>query len=99
MAFDFDIEYIKGNSILLVDAKSRLGFYKVLKDKIEEFEDTFLHWVKTDDLSLDRMAAENIWGNCSRVERPYKEIRRKLTTEHGGICNGNLIIPPEIQRK
>ena len=50
------------------------------KDKTEEeFEDTFLHWVETDLLSLDRMAAEtrhnpvlsritsrikkNVWGN------------------------------------
>ena len=50
------------------------------------------HWVETDVLSLDRMAAEtrhdpvlsritsrirkNIWGNCSGAERPYKEIRQ-----------------------
>ena len=38
-------------------------------------------------------------GNCSRVERPYKEIRHKLMIEHGVICNGDLIIPPETQRK
>ena len=30
---------------------------------------------------------------------PYKEIRHKLTIEHGVICNGDLIIPPETQRK
>ena len=59
MAFDFDIVYVKGNSIPLVDALSRLQFYKELKDKIEEeFEDTFLHWIGTDVLSLDRMAVE-----------------------------------------
>ena len=89
MAFDFDIEYAKGNSIPRVDALSRLRFYKESKDKTEEeFEDTFLHWVETDVLSLDRMAAEtihdpvlsritsrirkNVWGNCSWAERPYK---------------------------
>ena len=33
MAFDFDIEYIKGNSIPHVDALSRLRFYKESKDK------------------------------------------------------------------
>ena len=91
MAFDFDIECVKGNSIPRVDALSILRFYKESKDKIEEFEDTFLHWVETDVLSLDRMAAEtrhdpvlsritsrirkNLWGNCSRAEKPYKEIR------------------------
>lgn len=95
MAFDFDIEYVKWNSIPHVDALSRLRFYKESKDKTEEFEDASLHWVETDVLSLDRMAAEtrhdpvlskiisrirkNSWGNCSRAERPYKEIRQKLT--------------------
>ncbi len=33
MAFDFDIEYVKGNSIPHVDALSRLRFYKESKDK------------------------------------------------------------------
>ena len=90
MAFDFDIEYVKGNSIPHVDALSRLRFYKESKDKTEEFEDSFLHWVETEVLSLDRMAMEtrhdpvqsritlrirkNIWENCSLVERPYKEM-------------------------
>ena len=73
-----------------------------------------VHWVETDVLSLDRMAAETrhdpvlssvtsrvrkTWGNCSWVERPYKEIRHKLTIEQGVICNGDLLIPPETQRK
>ena len=114
MTFDFDIEYVKENSIPHVDALSRLQFYKVSKDKTEEFEDTFLHWVETHVLSLDRMTAEtrhdpvlswitlrtrtNAWGNCSREERPYKEIRHKSTIEHVVICNGD-IIPPETQRK
>ena len=44
MAFDFDIEYVKGNSIPHVDAISRLQFYKKLTDKTEEeFEDILLH--------------------------------------------------------
>ena len=116
MAFDFDIKYLKGNSILHVVALSRLQFYKESKDKTEEeFEDTFLHWVETDVLFLDRMAVEtrqdsvlsritlrirkNVWGNCSKTERPYKEIRHKLTIEHGVIYNGELIISSETQRK
>ena len=44
MAFDFDIEYVKGNSIPYADALSKLRFYKESKDKTEEFEDTFLQW-------------------------------------------------------
>ena len=58
MSFDFDIDYVKGNSIPHVDALSRLRFYKGSKDKTEEFGDTFLHWIETDVLSFDRMAAE-----------------------------------------
>ena len=38
-------------------------------------------------------------GNCSRAERPYKEIRHTLTIEYGVIYNGYLIIPTETQRK
>ena len=59
MAFDFYIEDVKRNLIPHVDALSRLRFYKESKDKTEEeFEDTFLHLVETDVLSLDIMAAE-----------------------------------------
>ena len=44
MAFDFDIEYVKGNTIPHVDALSRLRFYQGSNGKTEEkFEDTFLH--------------------------------------------------------
>ena len=86
IAFDVDIEYVKGNSIPHVGAQSRLWFYKESKDKTEkEFKDTFLHWV-FDRMSLDRMVSKtrydrsritsrirkNVWGNCSRVERHYK---------------------------
>ena len=48
MAFDFAIEYVKGNSIPHIDELSRLKFYQESKDKTEEFKDVFLHWVETD---------------------------------------------------
>ena len=78
MEFDFDIEYVKGNSIPLVYALSRLRFYKEWKDKTEEFQDTFLHWVETDVLSLDRMAAETrhdpvLSRITSRIRKTYGE--------------------------
>ena len=89
MVFDKLMVYVKGNSIPHVDPLSRLRFYKESKDKTEEeFEDIFLHWVETNVLSLDRMAAEtrhnpvlsriisrirkNIWGNFSWPERLFK---------------------------
>ena len=103
MAFDFDIEYVKRNSILHIDALSRSWFYKESKDKTkEEFENTFLHRVKIDVLPLDRMTIEtrhdpvliriisrirkHYKKNLSGAERPYEEIRHKLTIEHGVIC-------------
>ena len=42
---------------------------------------------------------EKTYGNCCRFERPYKEIRHKLTIEHEMICYEDLIIPLEIQGK
>ena len=69
MAFDFDIEYVKGNSIPREDAPSRLLFYKESKNKTEEFEDTFLHGLETDVLSLDRMASEMLSRITSRIKR------------------------------
>ena len=77
MAFDFDLEYVKGNSITHVGALLRLRFYKESKE--EEFEDTFLHWVETDALSLDRMAAETrhdplLSRITSTMRKTYGEI-------------------------
>ena len=49
MAFDFDVEYVKGNSIPHVATISRLWFLRESKDKAEEeFEDVVLHWVEID---------------------------------------------------
>ena len=77
MAFDFDREYVKGNSIPHVDVLSKLWFYKESKDKIEqEFEDTFLHWVETDVLSLDRIAAETRYDPV--VSRITSRIRKNM---------------------
>ena len=53
MAFDFDIEYVRGNFIPHVDILSILRFYKESKDKTEEFEYTLLHRVEAEVLSLD----------------------------------------------
>ena len=75
IAFNSDIEYLKWNSIPHVDALSRLWFYKESKDKTEEdFEDTFLLWVETDILTLDKMATETrhdpvLHGITSRIKK------------------------------
>ena len=51
MAFDFDIEYVKGNVIPHVDALSRSRFYKESKDKTNEFKDIFLNCIETEILT------------------------------------------------
>ena len=83
MAFDFDIEYVKGNSIPHIDALSRLWFYKESKDKTEkEFEDTFLHWVETDVLFLDRMAVETRHDPVlSRITSGIRKIYGEIVLE------------------
>ena len=77
MAYDFDIEYVKGNSIPHVCALSRLRFYDRMA--AETRHDPVL-------IRISSRIRKHIWGNCS------KEIRHKLTIEHGVICNGDLII-------
>lgn len=60
MTFDFNIEYAKSNSILHMDALSRLWYYKESNENTgEKFEDTFLHLVDT-VLSLGRMVKESM---------------------------------------
>lgn len=54
MAFDIDIEHVKGNNIPHVDALSRLRFITSESEKeVESFEDTFIHGVENDILSID----------------------------------------------
>ena len=115
MAFDFDIIYVKGNTIPHVDALSRLEFNGETAGNPENNEDKIMHWVETDVLPLKRLRMEtkqdpvlnritdrirkNVWSNCSISERPYKETRHKLTIENGIICSGDTVVPPETLRK
>ena len=112
MAFDFDILYVKGNTIPHVDALSRLNFDQ---DEEENDGEELIHWVETDVLQAERLREEttqdpilngiasrirrNRWSNCSKAERPYKENRHKLTMDRGILCNGDLLVPPQSMRK
>ena len=59
MAFDFDIECVKENSIPHLDALSILRFKKSQKIKQKKnLKIYFFHLVETDILSLDRMTAK-----------------------------------------
>ena len=103
MAFDFDIVYLKGSSIPRVDAQSKLSFVNEQKEINEDTEE-ILHWVETDALLVDLKEEilrdpvlsrisdrikRNRWSYCSQAERPYKEVRHKLTVEKGVICKDN----------
>ena len=83
MAFDFDIEFVRGNWFPPVDQLSRLWFYNESKDKTEEeFEDTFLHWVETNVLSLDRMAVETRYDPVLsritlRIRKKWRDLIKK----------------------
>ena len=50
-AFDFDILYVKGNSIPDVDALFRLRFQSENEEEHENSGDRIIEWVETDVLS------------------------------------------------
>lgn len=41
----------------------------------------------------------NIWSNCLIAERPFKEMKHKLTIENGITCNGDKRVAPQILRR
>lgn len=59
MAYDFGIEYVKGNTIPRVDALSGLQFNKDQKVKTNIPDEEILHWVETDILSLQRLISNS----------------------------------------
>ena len=89
MAFDFDIIYVKGNTIPHVDTLSRQKFQSENGEEHENSEERIIQWVETDILSCKTVSREtqqdfilsrilehirkNVWSNCTIVERPFKE--------------------------
>ena len=113
--FDFDIIYVKGNTIPHVDTLSRLRFQSENGEEHENSEDWIIQWVETDVLSRKALNKEtqqepilswmlecirkNVWSNCTIVERPFKEAWPKLTVERGIIFSADTIVLPQILRK
>ena len=92
MAFDFDIIYVKGNTISHVDALSRLRFQSENEEEHENSEDRIIRWVETDIPSRKTLSREtqdpilsgilerirkNVWSICTITERPFKEARHE----------------------
>ena len=98
MALDFDIIYVKGNTIPHVDALSRLKFQSENGEEHENSEDRFMQWVETDVLSRKTLNSEtqqdlilsgilehirkNVWSIYTIVKRPFKEARYKLMIDN-----------------
>ncbi len=108
-AFEYDIMYVKGESIPHVDALSRLNFSDEAPES-EECLESFVHWMETDVLSLEELRREtqrdlvlsgvvrhvtnNCWNGCSVAERPFKSVRQCLSIKDGILCKGDLLVPP-----
>ena len=109
MEFDFEIIYVKRNTIPHVDALSRIRFHS------ENSEDRIIQWVEMDilphktpsrgtqrDPILSRILEcirKNVWSYCTIAERPFKESRQKLTVERGVVFSADAIMPAKILRK
>ena len=112
MAFDSDINYKKGESILHADALLRQSFLSPVEENNQE---TFIHLVESDIVNLKQIMKEtendrllmdiksrvgkNNWSRCSVAEGPYKSNKDKLTIEKGIVCNGDLVVPPKTMRR
>ena len=112
-AYEYDILYVKGESIPHVDALSRLNFSDDAKEG-KGYQESFVHWAETDVISMEELRREtsrdsvlsgilrrvsnDCWGGCSVVERPFKSVRQCLSVEGGILCRGDLLVPPSVLR-
>ena len=94
--------FVKRNTILHVNALTRQEFGNQKVENLEKAEDKILRRVENDVLPQNRLRIETVqdlesskilvrikrslWSNYSRVERPFKETRRKLNIGKGIIC-------------
>lgn len=100
--FDYDIQYVKGDTIPHVHALSRLSFSDELES--DGNDSGVVQWVDTDTLKRDEIQGETErdgvllsvmarvvsgkWANCSAAERPYKCVRNELSIDNGIFCRG-----------
>ena len=79
MAFDFDIIYVKENTIPHVDALSRQRFQSENGEEHENLEDRIIQWVETDILSCKTLSRETQQDPIlSGMERNMKIWRIEL---------------------
>jgi len=114
-AFDYDIQYVKGESIPDADAFSRLDFMPEPTGMNDFTNESVVHWTETDVISKGELQSEtkndtllssvmkrvskDCWSNCSVAERPFKAVRQTLSCEDGILCKGELLVPPPVLRE
>ena len=112
-AFDYEIEYVKGEKIPHADALNRLDFCDSQIDKNDEV--SFVHWIDTDVLKMDEIQNEtqqdkllmsiisrikrNNCSNCSIAERCFKQKRNALSVDKSMLCFGEQIVVPSLLRQ
>ena len=115
MAFDFDIIFVKGNTIPHVDALSRLRFQSENGMEHENSEDRIIQWVETDvqsrktlirETQLDPILSGILWEHkkeCTEQLYYSGETFQRRTTQitgrEGVIFSADAIVPPQILRK
>ena len=94
---------------------SRRKFQSENGEEHENSEYRIIQWVETDvrsrktlnrETQRDSILSEilepikkNVWSNCTIAEKPFKEVRHKLTIERGVIFSEDAIVPLQILRK
>ena len=110
-AFDMNIESMKWNIILHIDALSRLNFNNEQIKRSYGLKDKIFNWIENNVVPLNRLACETLQdsvvmkiayrikrsqqSDCSGAEESYKEIKHTLTIEEGSISNGDVLVPLE----
>ena len=114
VAFDYDIQYVKGESIPHIDALLRLDFSEdhgsMAEDAHPNGEESFMHWVDTDVVSKEELRPETkrdrllagildrISSNCSVAECPFT-VCQSFTCDFGVLYKGDLLVPPATLRE
>ena len=60
IAFDFQTEVVKGNTVSLVEVLLKLNFKNNRKERRDNLKDKILHWIETDELSWNLLAFETL---------------------------------------
>ena len=82
MGFDYEIRYVKGNTIPHVDAMSRLDFNEAGDDDDNQAVDSsFVHWTETDVVNMEEMAI------ATKHDPVLSSIVKRIATNRWSGCS------------